>query len=606
MYGNFFMQAQVIQGEALTSGSARGPVLFSDTALSFWGGVAPTSGEVIDRHHPLSGQIITGKVLAIPKGRGSCTGSSVLMEVILNGNGPSALVLEQTDEILALGAIVAELVFGRALPVVSVGSAAFARLRDAVWAEVLADGQVRLSDQALPASPPSPSSKSWSESAAKAQALSSAPPDIQLSAQDQEILAGGQGKARQVAMQIVLRMARLQGASELIDVVQAHIDGCIYTGSASLRFAQQLCAWGAQVKVPTTLNSISVDQRRWRALGIDPVFGESASALGQAYVDMGAQASYTCAPYLLDTAPLAGEHIVWAESNAVVYANSVLGAYTAKYADFLDICIALTGRAPKAGCHLQDKRYATLRIEVPAPAGADDAYYPLLGYHVGLLCGAQIPVLCGLQNTALSSDDLKAFGAAFATSSAAPMFHIVGATPEAPDATTALGGKAPLQSFNVSLQDLQHSWRELSSSAESAVDLVALGNPHFSATECHALARLLQGRQRHPGTQTVLTLGRAVKEQARANGDIAILEAFGVNLITDTCWCMLDEPVVPVAARVIMTNSGKYAHYAPGLTGRQVHFGSLAACAQTACTGQAPAALPAWLVNPPAPKSASA
>ena len=600
------MQTQVIQGEALTAGSARGPVLFSDTALSFWGGVAPTSGEVIDRHHPLSGQIITGKVLAIPKGRGSCTGSSVLMEVILNGNGPAALVLEQTDEILALGAIVAELVFGHALPVVTVGSATFARLRDAVWAEVLADGQVRLSEQALPASPPSPSSKSWSESAAKALALSSAPSQIQLSAQDQEILAGGQGKARQVAMQIVLRMAGLQGASELIDVVQAHIDGCIYTGSASLRFAQQLCAWGAQVKVPTTLNSISVDQRRWRALGIDPVFGEPASALGQAYVDMGAQASYTCAPYLLHTAPLAGEHIVWAESNAVVYANSVLGAYTAKYADFLDICIALTGRAPKAGCHLQDKRYATLRIEVPAPAGADDAYYPLLGYHIGLLCGAQIPVLCGLQNAALSSDDLKAFGAAFATSSAAPMFHIVGATPEAPDATTALGGKAPLQIFNVSLQDLQHSWRELSSSAESAVDLVALGNPHFSATECHALARLLQGRHRHPGTQTVLTLGRAVKEQARANGDIAVLEAFGVNLITDTCWCMLDEPVVPVAARVIMTNSGKYAHYAPGLTGRQVHFGSLAACAQTACTGQAPAALPAWLVNPPALKSASA
>jgi predicted aconitase/predicted aconitase with swiveling domain len=600
------MQTQVIQGEALTAGSARGPVLFSDTALSFWGGVAPTSGEVIDRHHPLSGQIITGKVLAIPKGRGSCTGSSVLMEVILNGNGPSALVLEQTDEILALGAIVAELVFGHALPVVTVGSAAFARLRDAVWAEVLADGQVRLSEQALPASPPSPSSKSWSESAAKALALSGAPTHIQLSAQDQEILAGGQGKARQVAMQIVLRMAGLQGASEFIDVVQAHIDGCIYTGSASLRFAQQLCAWGAQVKVPTTLNSISVDQRRWRALGIDPVFGEPASALGQAYVDMGAQASYTCAPYLLDTAPLAGEHIVWAESNAVVYANSVLGAYTAKCADFLDICIALTGRAPKAGCHLRDKRYATLRIEVPAPAGADDTYYPLLGYHIGLLCGAQIPVLCGLQNAALSSDDLKAFGAAFATSSAAPMFHIVGATPEAPDATTALGGKAPLQSFNVSLQDLQHSWRELSSSAESAVDLVALGNPHFSATECHALARLLQGRQRHPDTQTVLTLGRAVKEQARANGDIAVLEAFGVNLITDTCWCMLDEPVVPVAARVIMTNSGKYAHYAPGLTGRQVHFGSLAACAQTACTGQAPAALPAWLVNPPALKSAAA
>ena len=427
--------------------------------------------------------------------------------------------------------------------------------------------------------------------------LSGAATAMHLTAQDQDMLAGGQGKARQVAMQIVLRMARLQGATELIDIVQAHIDGCIYTGAASLRFAQQLCAWGAQVKVPTTLNSISVDQRRWRALGIDPGFGEAASALGQAYVDMGAQASFTCAPYLLDSAPLAGEHIVWAESNAVVYANSVLGAYTAKYADFLDICIALTGRAPKAGCHLPGNRHAMLRIQVPAPRGADDSYYPLLGYHVGLLCGTHIPVLCGLENSALSRDDLKAFGAAFATSSAAPMFHIVGATPEAPDAATALGGKAPAQSLTVTLQGLQNAWRELSSSAELQVDLVALGNPHFSVTECHALAQLLQGRKPHPGTQTVLTLGRAVKEQARANGDIALLEAFGVNLITDTCWCMLDEPVVPVAARVIMTNSGKYAHYAPGLTGRQVHFGSLAACAQTACTGQAPSALPTWLTS---------
>jgi predicted aconitase len=186
------------------------------------------------------------------------------------------------------------------------------------------------------------------------------------------------------------------------------------------------------------------------------------------------------------------------------------------------------------------------------------------------------------------------------------MFHIVGATPEAPDAAAALGGRAPAQSLTVRLQELQNAWRELSSSSEPQVDLVALGNPHFSATECHALAQLLRGRQPHPGTQTVLTLGRAVKEQARANGDIALLEAFGVNLITDTCWCMLDEPVVPVAARVIMTNSGKYAHYAPGLTGRQVHFGSLAACAQTACTGQAPSTLPTWLTSQAQTESAPA
>jgi predicted aconitase/predicted aconitase with swiveling domain len=579
----------------LTGGSAQGPLLYSDTPLSFWGGVHPATGEVIDRHHPLSGQVITGQVLAIPSGRGSCTGSSVLMEIILNGHGPAALVLEQPDEILALGAIVAELVFGHPLPVVSVGTEGFAQLRGAQWVSLQADGQLTaISDPGPPDALPVAAPANPAPSRAR-------PHGIHLSPADQAILDGAEGRARQVALQIVLRMAQLQGATELIDVVQAHIDGCIYTGSASLRFACQLRDWGGKVKIPTTLNAISVDQRRWRALGIDPAFGEPASALAQAYVDMGSQPSFTCAPYLLDSAPKAGEEIVWAESNAVVYANSVLGAHTAKYADFLDICIALIGRAPKAGCHLVENRRATLLVQLPVlPAAPDDAFYPLLGYQVGLLAGARIPVICGLESAKPSLDDLKAFGAAFATTSAAPMFHIVNVTPEAPSAQAALADLPPEVEHHLTQGELRQAWRELDSAAEQQVDLVALGNPHFSETECHALAMLLKGRQRHPDTAIVLTLGRAVNARAERNGDLAVLAAFGVNVITDTCWCMLEEPVVPIAAKVIMTNSGKYAHYAPGLTGRQVHFGSLADCAEAACTGQAIGKLPAWLASDPA------
>lgn len=351
----------------------------------------------------------------------------------------------------------------------------------------------------------------------------------------------------------------------------------------------------------TTLNSISVDQRRWRALGVDPAFAEPASALAQAYVDMGAQPSFTCAPYLLDSAPTADQQIVWAESNAVVYANSVLGAYTAKYADFLDICIALIGRAPKAGCHLAGNRRAKLSIRVPLPGGADDAFYPLIGYHVGPIAGHHIPVICGLDSASPSHDDLKAFGAAFATTSSAPMFHIVNVTPEASSLQAALGGMPAESEHQITLEEPQQAWRELDSAADEKVDLVALGNPHFSVTECAALARLVQARQRSATTNVVLTLGRAVNAQADCTGDIAVLKAFGVKLITDTCWCMLEEPIVPVLARVIMTNSGKYAHYAPGLTGRQVHFGSLADCVDVACTGLATNELPAWLTIPSPP-----
>ena len=570
-----------LAGRSLVDGAAFGPLLHADVGLSFWGGVDPCSGEVIDRHHPLSGQCLAGRVLAIPSGRGSCTGSSVLMELISNGHAPAALVLAQADEILTLGVLVAQLLFGRSLPVLCIGEEAFAALGGKEFARV--DGtHLDLFDKQP--------DDTW------APRLSDVQPDshsVRLTAHDRALLAGEFGKAAQVAMQIVLRMAQLQGAEQLIDITQAHIDGCIYTGPASLRFARQLVEWGAKVRVPTTLNSISVDQRRWRELGIDPALGEPASALGDAYMAMGAQLSFTCAPYLLDSAPKAGEQIVWAESNAVVYANSVLGARTLKYPDYLDICIALTGRAPLTGCHLDARRKARLHVELPPLADLDDSFYPLLGYHIGALAGSRIPLISGLEQHHPDLDDLKAFGAAFATTSSAPLFHIAGVTPEALDPAQVLDG--PLPVTRVTLADLLLSWQELNSARDPSVDVVSLGNPHFSLSEFARLARLCQGRHCHPHVVLAITCGRAVLEQARAAGHIAAIEAFGATLVCDTCWCMLGEPVIPPAARNLMTNSGKYAHYAPGLVGRKVHFASLAECVDAACSATASGRLPQWL-----------
>ena len=571
-----------LAGRSLVDGAAVAPLLYADVGLSFWGGVDPFSGEVIDRHHPLSGQCLAGRVLAIPSGRGSCTGSSVLMELISNGHAPAALVLAEADEILTLGVLVAQTLFQRSLPVLCIGREAFGQLHGKAFARV--DGpQLSLYDSA-PDDTPLPRQDT---PAADAHA------SIELTEHDRALLAGSYGKAAQVAMQIVLRMAHLQGATQLVDITQAHIDGCIYTGPASLRFAQQLVAWGAKVRVPTTLNSISVDQRRWRELGIDPALGVPASDLGDAYMAMGAQLSFTCAPYLLDSAPKAGEQIVWAESNAVVYANSVLGARTLKYPDYLDICIALTGRAPLIGCHLEDQRKARLQIELPTLGNLDDAFYPLLGYHIGALAGSRIPLVLGLKQQHPDLDDLKAFGAAFATTSAAPLFHIAGVTPEALDPAQVLDGPQPV--LKVSLEDLLLSWHELNSARDPKVDVVSLGNPHFSLSEFAHLARLCQGRKRHPDVVLAITCGRAVLEQARAAGHLGVIEAFGAVIVSDTCWCMLGEPVIPPAARNLMTNSGKYAHYAPGLVGRKVHFASLAECVDAACSATASGRLPQWL-----------
>ena len=573
-----------LTGRSLVAGAAQGALLFADVGLSFWGGVDSATGEVIDRHHPLSGEYLAGCVLAIPSGRGSCTGSSVLMELISNGHAPAALVLAEPDEILTLGVLVAQTIFERSLPVLCIGQEAFAALRGGAFARV-ENTTVSVFDQ--------PPGDAWQ--AIDSPLQTDATHTFELTEQDQALLDGEQDKAAQVAMQIVLRMAELQGARSLVDVTQAHIDGCIYTGPASLRFARQLVQWGAKVRVPTTLNSISVDQRRWRELGVDPALGEPASALGDAYMAMGAQLSYTCAPYLLDSAPKAGEQIVWAESNAVVYANSVLGARTLKYPDYLDICIALTGRAPLIGCHLDAQRKARLQIELPALDDLDDAFYPLLGYHIGALAGSRVPLVLGLEKRKPSLDDLKAFGAAFATTSAAPLFHIAGVTPEAIDPAQVLDAGTRIPVEKIRLQDLMLSWRELNSARDPRVDVVSLGNPHFSLGEFAHLARLCRGRHKHPDVVLAITCGRAVLEQAREAGHIAVIEAFGATLVTDTCWCMLGEPVIPPTATTLMTNSGKYAHYAPGLVGRKVHFASLAECVDAACSATASGRLPAWL-----------
>ncbi len=401
-------------------------------------------------------------------------------------------------------------------------------------------------------------------------------------------------------MRIVLQMAALTGATRLIDVTRAHIDGCIYTGPGMLAFAERLQALGGKVAVPTTLNAISVDARRWRAQGIDAALGEPAAKLGETYAAMGARPTYTCAPYLADAIPAPGEQIAWAESNAVVYANSVLGARTMKYPDFLDACIALTGRAPDAGCHRDEGRRAVMEVVFPSFAGIDDSFFPLAGYLTGLIAGNRIPVVSGLAHYAPDRDALKAFGAAFATSSSAPMFHIAGVTPEAmggseADAVAKAAGGRPVTALGIVTEVVRNCWWDLNLAEGETVDLVSIGNPHASLEEIAVLAGLVAGRRKHADVAFVITCGRTIEAQAEGAGHLAALRAYGAEIVTDTCWCMVTEPIIPPKARVILTNSGKFAHYGPGLTGRAFRFAGLAACVEAACSGRAPREMPEWL-----------
>jgi predicted aconitase len=310
---------------------------------------------------------------------------------------------------------------------------------------------------------------------------------------------------------------------------------------------------------------------------------------------MGARDCFTCAPYLLDGAPQRGSQIAWGESNAVAYANSVIGARTMKYPDLLEVCVALTGRAPLAQAHLDDGRRASLHIAVDAIPGLDDAFYPLLGYHTGALAGHEIPVITGLEAAKPDTDDLKAFSAAFATTSGSPMFHMVGVTPESPALAAVWQGEVQFPSLIVTREDLRRRWNELNSASSPSVGLVSLGNPHFSLAEIARTAELCHGRRKGQHVSLRITCGRHVHELAAAAGYVTALESFGAEFLTDTCWCMVDAAQLSAVPGAIMTNSAKFAHYGPGITGRQFHFGSLGACIAAACSGENRAEEPAWL-----------
>ncbi|BCR86851.1 uncharacterized protein ACHE_30838S [Aspergillus chevalieri] len=585
------MSPSTFQGAAYVQGKASGRLLASNIELSFWGGINPQTGEIIDRHHTLSGQFLQDTILAIPGGRGSCSGSGVMLELLLNDKGPNAILFERREDILTLGVMIAEEVFGKSIPVVMLGPEGFREVLglDGRFVHVV-NGRV-YSDESL---------VNLDKHTLETGAIQSLPlaSDLELSDIDRAFLDGAYGEAARVSMRIILRMADLLGTRKLMDITQVHVDGCIYTGPGCLIFAEKLRDWGGKVRVPTSLNSISIDQKRWRVQGIDPVFGEAAERLADTYISMGARPTFTCAPYQLESAPKFGEQVAWAESNAAVYANSVLGAKTMKYPDFLDISIALTGRAPKGGPHVKANRLASVIVTVTGVPGAvkiDDSFYPLLGYHVGAISPCQIPVVVGIESFSPCKDDLRAFGAAFATMSSAPMFHIVGATPEATSLDAVINEKFHPRSIEINLKQLAESWNQLNSASHpQPVDLVSLGNPHFSLTETRKLAELCRGRAKDKNIAITVTCGRSAYGIASQAGLVEELEAFGVQFITDTCWCMITEPIIPPSTGAIMTNSGKYAHYGPGLTGRPFYFRSLARCVEAACGGCI-ADVPGWL-----------
>ena len=402
---------------------------------------------------------------------------------------------------------------------------------------------------------------------------------MHLTVEERAMLAGEHGPALQKAMEIIVALGTIYGAAELVPVTSVQVAGVSYKnlGQAGLDFLREWAAQGARVRVPTTLNPAGMDLRAWRELGFPQTFARQQLAVVEAYRAMGISPTCSCTPYLVGNVPGFGEHVAWAESSAVSFANSVLGARTNREGGPSALAAALTGRTAAYGLHLDENRRARYMVDVRCPlrSGAD---FGALGYLVGKMVRNAVPYfrLSTLPSPPPLTLPLKTLGAAMAASGAVALYHVEGVTPEA-----QRGEMLAPDAERVIIEDLSPAYAALNAPVEQ-IDLVSIGCPHASLDEIAEVARAVDDRRLRAALW--ITTARQIKDRAAEAGYVATIEAAGGRVVADTC--LVVAPMDALGFRTLATNSAKMAFYVPSHSGLQVRFGPLEQCLDAALTGR--------------------
>jgi len=356
------------------------------------------------------------------------------------------------------------------------------------------------------------------------------------------------------AMQILTALGNIYGAERMIPVNSVQISGVSYAnlGEAGLSWLAEMAKGGGHAQVFTTLNPAGMDVENYQVLGIPEDFAVNQRRVLDAFRAMGVVMTCSCTPYLFGNLPRFGEHIAWAESSAVCYANSVIGARTNREGGPSALAAALTGRTPAYGYHLEENRSPDLYVQVKAQM-SENADFGALGKVIGdriqAASNRSVPYITGIEVASL--ENLKSFCASIATYGGTALFHMLGITPEAGQFTP------PAEKILVTQTEINKVKASLTNAASEEVDFVSLGCPHLSLREIQRVVQLVKGKQ--VTKEFWITTSRPVKGMADRMGYTKIIEAAGVKFATDTC-CV----VAPIEGRfkALATDSAKACYYA--------------------------------------------
>lgn len=391
-----------------------------------------------------------------------------------------------------------------------------------------------------------------------------------LTKEEERIYDGEYGWAYEVSMKILVKLGELYGARRLIPIASAHVSGVSYktVGDAPIEFLRALLKSGGRATVKATTNPSGIDPEKQEFKLLPREALEGQAEILTLYEGIGLERTLTCTPYYLER-PEGGVHLSWAESSAVIYANSILNAWTNREGGPSALASALIGKTPDYGLHRPENRVASVLVRVEAELKSETDY-GALGIYLGRIIGGGIPLIYGLPG----SDEqlLKQLGAAMATSGMTPMFYIGGA------------GGCPLsveEKITVDNKSLREAYECLNSSQEGP-NMVFIGCPHCSLDELRWVAKLLNGRRVRPGIKLWVCTSRYIRSRAREY--VGIIEASGGEVICDTC--AIVTWLRELGVETLMTNSAKTAFYAPLMSNVGAILSPLEDCIRAACSGR--------------------
>ena len=423
---------------------------------------------------------------------------------------------------------------------------------------------------------------------------------LRLTDAERAMLDGREGKARQKAMELLVRYAEALGAERFVATNNvAGVPGSYTPFLFNYYQATRENAYDLVYSLfdldsdevvdvpPMTVRSChlqgGVDPEGWQTLGAKPEALQASQDSEKAASAKGIEILKTCTPYIAGNVPARGEHCAWMESSAVVYCNSVLGARTNTEGRESTSAAMLTGRIPDWGLHRDENRFGSHHIEVDVPVESL-MDWGMLGYYVGAMVGERIPVLTGRYR----APDLiryKHFGAAAASSGGVEMYHLVGVTPEAPSLESAFGPNRPVEVIGYGPEERRRTYEELNArGSDRNVDYVMLGCPHAALEQMEEIAGLLEGKRISANCNLWVFTSRAIKTVADSRGLTRTIRNAGGAVLTDTCSAI--GQALPPGTRVAALDSAKQAHYLPAIMGIQSWFGSTRDCIDAALTGR--------------------